>query len=504
MATYTAVAISDETIRARYLFTTKNSQYRRTLKFEYKAASATSYTLGHTFTLYANQTYNDYFQWDFHNLLPNRNYNVRITIRNVTLGQEVWSTVVSVKTRAASGDFSLEATPKKITATVTGLESTKDYGRNLRFYLDRGYGLEYWGEKYISANATAGTPTFTFTTGIYMGKTHKVKAELWKGTKESPVTLLKTLGTKSVSVPWDGISVAKVNSISHTPPAPTFTVNWGLSLNDTSTSATTVFTFKMRRASGTVVTLGTQTGISSYSKTFNLPSTLVDDETVQVWIEAKAPNSTATSKSPEFSVTLSRLFHWDNEKIAGEDFNITAVEWNRMVNYTNAAAAIYPEYFTAIEDGLVSSGAELTAELANKALGGFYTLSHGQVTGEVTIALPAVPDLNTGIHLEFTFLDSSPHVVNWYEIDIVNPDTGYSVPIYPAQGVGADVRYVSSSNSIRVRVYPGMAPGTPGIATIEGSFVGATDIAQHGTVSADQIVQIEQKLISAMHEATGL
>lgn len=511
MATIKTTVVNDGCIRVAIALSTPKSTYKRKLTWKYKLSTAKTWDTWTSKTLNANTTYNsgaDNLQANVggtsdQRLTPGKTYNFQVILKNVTTGKDLQTLSASAATTAAAGVFTVSATPTQITATVTGLKSTAYYGRNIRFYLDRGLGWEYWGEKYIAPNVAAGTPTFRINSGIYMGEMHRIKAELWRGTKESPETKYKDLGIKSIVVPWSGISIPKINSVVHESPSGSITVNWGLASTHVDTVDTTKFTFKIRRENGTVVNGGTLTGRSVLTKTIDCSSWMLEDETISVWIEATEPNTAAKAQSPEYEIKVGRLFHWDTEKVAGEEFNVTASEWNRMVNYVNAAAAMYPDYFTAIEDGLVSSGAELTAELANKALGGFYTLSHGQVTREVTIALPAMPDLSTGIHLEFTFLDSSPHVVNWYEIDIVSTEV-YRVPIYPPQGCGAIVRYVNSSNSILITIQTGMAPGTPGIATIEGSFVGATNIAQHGTVSADQIVQIEQKLISAMHEATGL
>ena len=504
MATIKTTVLSDGCIRVAIALSTPKSSYERKLTWKYKLSTAKTWNTWTSKTLNANTTYNsgaDNLQANVggtsdQRLTPGKTYNFQVILKNVTTGKEIQTLSASATTATAAGAYTVAATPTQITATVTGLKSTAYYGRNIVLYRNDGVNgqeLEYFGEKYIAPGAATGTPTFAIKNCIYNGKTNKIKVELWRGTNGSPETKYKDLGTKSVVVPWNGISIPKIDSIVHESPSGSITVNWGTTLIYADTIATTKFTFKIRRENGTVIDGGSLTGRSVLTKTIDCSSWMLEDETIHVWIEATEPNTAGKAQSPEYEIKVGRLFHWDTEKVAGEEVNITASEWNRMVAYVNDAAELYPDYFTPIEDGLVETDDEITAELFNKAY-------HGLVTKS----------------LRYSFASNFNRIYN----------NGFTETTYPnlvASGTAQATLTIRMSNRVVVKTmsvlegnYSLNVPSGQADADVSGydnvtaielylsyrTGDGAVPLVTH--ITARKVMSIETQLNQAMHEATGL
>lgn len=94
---------------------------------------------------------------------------------------------------------------------------------------------------------------------------------------------------------------------------------------------------------------------------------LLEAETITAYVTASNPYSSGASVSNEKAYTVTRCFLWDTNKAAGEKFGITAGEWNRLKQYVNEAAELYPDYFEEIVSDDVSAGDIFTAVLANAA-----------------------------------------------------------------------------------------------------------------------------------------
>lgn len=384
------------------------ANYPRRITWKYKRSTASTYSTWASTTIAKNVTPNAsyYYNVGSHSeqrLIPGKTYNFMVSITDTEGNYEYFKKYITADTAAATGSFALSATPSQITATITGLKSVAYYGRCVYSYLDRGYGWELWNQTFIAAGATAPTTiTHKFgPAGIYQGETHKVKVLLYTGEgKESPGTLYKTMSAKSVVVPYDSISIPEVNSVEYTTPSSTMAVNWGLSLDFVDRSDETVFTFYVKRQDGTVINAGSVTGWRNKSPyNLSVESWLLDEETVSVYIKATDPISAVSATSPEYSITVSRLFKWDSDKVATAPLNITASEWNRLVNYIDDAAEIYPDYFTPTTDHpVVETDDQVTAVIANKVPICTNGSLHQFDTVSATLFAELVDRVNTAMH----------------------------------------------------------------------------------------------------------
>lgn len=90
-------------------------------------------------------------------------------------------------------------------------------------------------------------------------------------------------------------------------------------------------------------------------------------------------------------------FYWNTNKVSGQAFNLTAVEWNALMNKINEVRARYSK--TAISDAFATRGNNFTAYIYNRAVygiaeifgntssvnyGGYYISTHN--TGDIVYA----------------------------------------------------------------------------------------------------------------------
>lgn len=346
--------------------------YRRNVNWWFKPASSSSWTkLGST-PIAANAAAGTPF-YTKNDLIPGTAYNFDFTVYASTANTpdhtKLMEKVGNGTTTAAAGSLSLSnVNVSGVTATVTGMKSTSANVRSVKFWY-RKTGTSSWSlssTKTIAANTAAGSPTYTFV-GLMPGTKYDILAEILHGTSVVTKQLVA-----SCSLPYAGVSVPAVDAVQQESPSARIRINWHLKEVFTDSLENTTFTVYLKRQSGAVITAATYTGNvfgSDYSKTtdYDASSWMLQDETITAYVEAKSSLAAKSSVSNDVKANVTRMFYWDTAKEAGEEFGISAQEWNRLKQYVNAAAALYPDHFTPISFEDVGSGDEFTAALANAA-----------------------------------------------------------------------------------------------------------------------------------------
>lgn len=361
-------ALSDGCIKVTVTGLTKAS-YGRHLICNYKLSSDSSYTKWGQAWIASNDTPDSSYVWNVggvstQSLIPGKTYNIQVIERNYTTGKAVSTKYASAKTQEASGSFSVEVTPSSITWKISGLKSTASYVRTVDFCFaedPEGYktGDCYLMQADIAAGATApNLVSSTWTDSpIRPGKTLYAWAKIY-----GYGYAYKSFNYVTVTIPIDGISRADITSVTYTQPERTISVGVQFTYYEP-TFSTTTFELYLRRESGDIIDCGSldpeQAG-STYD--INVSPWLYDDEAVALWVVSSEPDTPFTAVSPEYRVTIGRLFHWDAEKKQGEEFNFTDDEWNRMIAYGQRANELYPQQFTrSFQIDTVSAGDVISA-----------------------------------------------------------------------------------------------------------------------------------------------
>lgn len=381
------------------------SSYDRKLITKYKHVSESTYRLWYTFSIPKNTTPQEVYQnyigdYTEQRLTPNQNYDVQVILAYATSGNTIATKKATASTKAATGAIDVTATSEQYTLVITGLKPTAYYGRHVRIYemMDDGsWGEIIAGSKRIFISNTETVGTITVRRNAIPGKEVYLKVELSRGTQSNPITKYKTITTK-IRIPFENLSWVKISWVHYEAPNQYMEVGCHYSINQETIETTT---FKlMARHDNTVTEVESFTG--SFDGRFNAtvsPLLRWPGETIQMWVEVSEPNTYGVYKSSEYEMTIDPLFHWDTDKVSGEPFNITADEWNRMVNYVNAAYALYPSYFQSISNGLVDTDDAVTASIANAAH--FGPVTWGSMTRYLSSAAAFEDFKNNGLTTVF-------------------------------------------------------------------------------------------------------
>ena len=339
-------------------------------------------------------------------LVPNRTYNFSASIYrshgDTANFSKITEVFVNAKTATALGALTFPAIgAKSIMAQVSGLASA-GYWRNIKYYI-RKTGDSSWiykAKREIppDTDPLAVDLSYTFT-GLLPETSYDFAADLGVGLTSDDY--YRTIQAKATTV-YNGISVPEIfdtdkivlnGSRCHTviPPDPWITLTWWVPPANVVSDTIHATEFKLYYQrdgeeeqevgewanlrelpmsvydNGAVTTndrIWGQAGVDG-------DDWLVASETISVWVVAEHNGHKAESARVPISVT--RYFCWDAEKTAGEDFGITADEWNRLESYLEKAHELYPDYFDAHSASQVSDGDPVTALIAN-AVG--YRLHH--------------------------------------------------------------------------------------------------------------------------------
>lgn len=333
-------------------------------------------------------------------LIPNRLYNFNATIYESNSQYDNYRKIVekyvNEKTAMALGSLAFsDLTSRSVTVTVSDLVPV-GYFREIK-YRYRKKGDSSWTNKAVRTIAPDVSPyrsdvglPYTFT-GLKPETAYEFIADIsimggdW----------YRSCGG-SVTTPYNGISVPQVfdtdkivlnGNRCHTvvPPDSWITLTWWVPPANVvdDTIHETKFTLYYQRDGEEEQEVG------EWANLYETPMSVYDDgavmtnnriwdqagidgddwlgasEEISVWVVAEHNGHRA--ESARVSISVTRYFYWDAEKVAGEEFGITASEWNRLESYLDDAHELYPDYFNEHSASQVSGGDPVTALIANAA-----------------------------------------------------------------------------------------------------------------------------------------
>ena len=331
-------------------------------------------------------------------LVPNSTYNFSASIYmskgDTANFSKITEVFVNAKTAKAVGALTFPAiSAKSITAQVSGLASV-GYWRNIKYYI-RKTGDSSWIYKATREIPPYTDPlaidlSYTFT-GLLPETLYDFAADLGVGLTSDDyyrtIQARAATGYEGISMPeiFDTDSIVLNGSRCHTitPPDELVTLTWWVPPANVvdDTIHQTAFKLYYQRDGEEAQVVGEWANLyempmSVYSAGAVTTNSRIWDqagisaadwlgakETIDVWVVAEHRGHKAESARVPISVT--RYFYWDAEKATGDEFGITASEWNRLESYLEKAHELYPDYFDAHSASQVSGGDPVTALIAN-------------------------------------------------------------------------------------------------------------------------------------------
>lgn len=465
-------------------------------------------------------------------LIPNRLYNFNATIYESNSQYDNYKKIaekyVNEKTAMALGSLTFsDLTSRSVTVTVSDLVPV-GYFREIK-YRYRKKGDSSWTNKAVRTIAPDVSPyrsdvglPYTFT-GLKPETAYEFIADIsimggdW----------YRSCGG-SVTTPYNGISVPQVfdtgkivlnGNRCHTviPPDSWITLTWWVPPANVvdDTIHETKFTLYYQRDGGEEQEVG------EWANLRELPMSVYDNgavttndriwgqagvdgddwlgasEDISVWVVAEHNGHKAESARVPISVT--RYFYWDAEKIAGEDFGITASEWNRLESYLDDAHELYPDYFNEHSASQVSGGDPVTALIANAA---GYRLHH-----ECEVLLDS--QLETTALLYSIYQNGFGRAVSDEITELISVTAEVAYGTHSLSGTVEAELTVNSHGVKMVHVLPGQSIFESGLASVHTTvkITVAYDVGEEvqagEDVTAADANAIESYLHEKMYKATG-
>lgn len=368
----------------------KKKKYARRVIWKYKLSTESSYKNAGTVTVAADAGSGSLSK-TITGLIPGRTYNFQAVVQTVTNSVTITTKSVSATTSAAAGTLALSSVGSNgMTATVSGMKSTEPYVRYVKFYYKKSTASTWTlaATKTIAANAAAGSPSYAFK-NLVAGTKYNVRATF---TGQSIV--YKTTNTATCTLPYEGVCIPTVLSVTQTAPSPQITITWKLAKVVAGSLDTSSFEVYIERASGTAIKVETKNGSSISPSTATVTtvynaSWLKGKETITVYVKAINTQAKGPAFSDDYKKSVWRYFYWNSDKLRGEAFGITAAEFNSLKAYINAAAELYPGKFAPITIEDVSSADAFTHAIAAAVSYGSDVDMYDQVLASDAMALQA-------------------------------------------------------------------------------------------------------------------
>lgn len=320
--TLAAAAVDEEEIGLTLSGLATNVGYTRTLKWYYKKSTDSAYTLAATTTIASNSTASSVTN-NIAGLNPGLAYSFKVDVYDGTT--LLYTKTVSSNTSAMAGTLAASVIRSQyVYLSLGSLNNAISYGRSCKLYCKKSSATTY--TLVSESTIPDGSSEITlFAANLSPATDYDFKADIYRDTVLIGTKTVAAVHTLDLS---SGIPKASLVRLAHLPLTTQIRVYWTCYEMETGT------TFKITHtpSGGSMVEGSEITAPPSSGYTDINVGTIEADTTFAVTVRSYQTGAEGMQETDPLSVIVYDGFNWDSDKVQGEAFQVTAAEWNRMVD----------------------------------------------------------------------------------------------------------------------------------------------------------------------------